>query len=327
MASFSLGKGARLHTIQTVFERNVSAIFANGTFAAIRLRLLTSHPSKSMTPINHPLRLGATVVLAIGIPCVALAPAQDGATPGQNPVQSREVVPESNSEPTLAESRLTMGKWIETQQLIGRERNEWSQGKEILKGRVELIGKEVASLQEKIGQSESSVAESGKTFAGLVEQREELKAASAQLVASVTLMEAEVKKIAPMIPDPVRAKLAPLFARLPEDPSTTKVSIAERFQNVLGILNEVNKANSEITVNYEVRTLADGTSSEVQAIYVGLAQAYYISPRGEAGIGRPSADGWKWESAKASADKILTVLEIIQGKQTPAFVPLPVKIK
>ena len=215
MASFSLGKGARLHTIQTVFEPNVSAIFANGTFAAIRLPALTSHPSKSMTPINHPLRLGATVVLAIGIPCVALAPAQDGATPVQNPVQSREVVPESNSEPTLAESRLTMGKWIETQQLIGRERNEWSQGKEILKGRVELIGKEVASLQEKIGSSESSVAESGKTFAGLVEQREELKAASAQLVASVTLMEAEVKKIAPMIPDPVRAKLAPLFARLP----------------------------------------------------------------------------------------------------------------
>ena len=70
---------------------------------------------------------------------------------------------------------------------------------------------------------------------------------------------------------------------------------------MLGILNEVNKANSEMTVVYEVRALPDGTNAEVQCIYVGLAQAYYISPRGEAGIGRPSEDGWKWAPAPEAA--------------------------
>jgi hypothetical protein len=80
-------------------------------------------------------------------------------------------------------------------------------------------------------------------------------------------------------------------------------------------------------VNYEVRTLADGKPSEVKVVYVGLAQAYYVSARGEAGIGRPSADGWKWEPSKAVADDVLVTLEILEGKHSPAFVPLPVKLQ
>jgi len=103
--------------------------------------------------------------------------------------------------------------------------------------------------------------------------------------------------------------------------------ISERFQNILGILNEVNKANNEITVAYEVHNLSDGKPSEVQAIYVGLAQAYFVSARGEAAIGRPGPDGWTWEPSKTVAGDLTTALEILQGKQSPAFVPLPVKLK
>ncbi len=97
--------------------------------------------------------------------------------------------------------------------------------------------------------------------------------------------------------------------------------------NVLGILNEVNKANGEITVTFEVRELAGGKPSEVRVLYVGLAQAYYVSASGEAGIGRPSPAGWVWEPSKAVANDVLTALEIVQGKHTPAFVPLPVKFQ
>jgi hypothetical protein len=264
------------------------------------------------------------LTVALGASGAALAPFQAAGNP---PAATPATPSATASEPTLEETRITMGKWIETQQIIGRERNEWTQGKEILKGRIELVAKEVATLDEKIKQAQTNVAESKKGYDELIAEREQLKSAAAQLVTSVTTMEAEVRKLAKMLPDPVRQKLQPLFARLPEDAATTKVSVAERFQNVLGILNEVNKANSEMTVVYEVRALPDGTNAEVQCIYVGLAQAYYISPRGEAGIGRPTADGWKWQSAPNAANGILTALEIIQGKHAPAFVPLPVNIQ
>jgi hypothetical protein len=229
--------------------------------------------------------------------------------------------------PTLEETRLTLSKWIETQQIISKERNDWQQGKEILQGRVELVGKEVTQLQDRIAQSEVAVQESNRKRDELTKQNAQLKETSAQLAAAVTQMEARVRKLSKMAPEGVAKRLEPLLQRIPADPATTRVSVAERFQNVLGILNELNKANSEITIAYEIRQLADGTSSEVQVIYVGLAQAYYLSPRGEAGIGRPTDTGWTWQPAGDQADEIYTALEIIQGKHPPAFVALPVSIQ
>jgi len=227
----------------------------------------------------------------------------------------------------LQETRLTMDKWIETQQIISKERKDWQQGKEILLGRLDLVKSEVTTLEEKIRQAESTVGEANRRRDELLAENERLKAVGAQLGDGVTGMESRLKELLDSVPQPIRTKLLPLSQRIPEDPANTRVSAAERFQNVLGILNELNKANNEITTGYEVHTLADGRPSEVQAIYVGLAQAYYVSASGEAGIGRPGADGWKWESSKAVAGDVLMALEILQGKQTPAFVALPVRIQ
>lgn len=227
----------------------------------------------------------------------------------------------------LQETRLTMDKWIETQQIISKERKDWQQGKEILVSRLDLVKSEVTTLEEKILQAESAVTEANRRRDELLEENERLKAVGSQLAQGVTGMEGEVRKLFDSVPQPIRTKLLPLSQRIPEDPANTRVSAAERFQNVLGILNELNKANNEITVGYEVHTLADGRPSEVQAIYVGLAQAYYVSASGEAGIGRPGADGWQWEASKAVAGDVLMALEILQGKQTPAFVALPVQIQ
>ena len=229
--------------------------------------------------------------------------------------------------PTLEETRLTMDKWLETQQIISRERKDWQQGKEILLGRLELVKKEIATLDEKNKQAESSVTEANKKRSELLAENDQLTAAGAQLTGAAAGMEGEIRQMFKQLPEPIQTKLQPLYQRIPEDPSKTRVAAAERFQNVLGILNELNKTNNEITVSYEVHSLADGKPSEVKAIYVGLAQAYYVSARGEAGIGRPTTDGWKWEPSKAVARDVLMALEILEGKQSPAFVPLPVILK
>jgi len=229
--------------------------------------------------------------------------------------------------PTLDETRLTLSKWIETQQIISKERNDWQQGKEILQGRIELVGKEVGILKDRIKQSEAAVEESNKKRDELVAENDALKASGAQLGEAVTLMEGQLRKLMKQMPEPVSTKLAPLMQRMPTDPSNTRVTVAERFQNVLAVLSELNKANSELAISYEIRKFADGSSGEVQVIYIGLAQAYYISPRGDAGIGRPGEDGWTWTPAPEAASAILSTLEIIQGKESPAFVPLPITIK
>ena len=261
--------------------------------------------------------LGAALCVgACAVACGMLAGTQQD-TPTSKPAAAA----------TLEETRLTMDKWLETQQIISRERKDWQQGREILLGRIDLIKKEIASLEEKTRETEAIVVEANKKRDEVVAERDQLTAIIDQLTASVTAMEVEVRKLIATSPEPLKTRIQTLRQRIPEDPATTRVTTPERFQNVLGILNELNKANTEITVNYEVRTLADGRPAEVQAIYVGLGQAYYVSAGGEAGIGRPAADGWQWQQARNVAPDVMTALEILQGKHTPAFVPLPVQIR
>jgi hypothetical protein len=228
---------------------------------------------------------------------------------------------------TLDETRLALGKWIETQQIISKEQIDWQQGREILVGRLELVKQEIATLEQKIGEARSELAAGEAKRTALAVEDAELQSQQARLGAAATELEGLARSLVGALPQPVREKLAPLVQRMPEQPAETKATAAERFQNVLGILNEVDKANSEIAVVYEVRTLSDGKRSEVKALYVGLGQAYYVSASGEAGIGRPSIDGWEWEQADALADDVLRALEILQGKHTPAFVPLPARIQ
>jgi len=235
--------------------------------------------------------------------------------------------PPGEASARLEETRLAMSKWIETQQILTRERNEWQHGKEVLLGRLELVKQDVAPLEQKIQEAEGAIAETAKKRAELAAEGAELEATLAQLLASVSVMEQGIRTLYRALPEPVQEKLQPLFERIPEDPATTKVGAPERFQNALGILNELNRLNNEVTVTYEVRKLSDGKPAEVQVLYAGLAQAWYVNHSGEAGIGVPSATGWSWRPEPEIADEVLTALEVLQGKHTPAFIPLPVRIQ
>lgn len=282
----------------------------------------TARPDRSGQPNlgSHPLRIAAGTLLlgvAVGLPITRALSQGAGSTPVQD----------VSTATSLEETRLRMGKWIETQQILSRERNEWQQGKEVLVARVELLRKEANTLQEKIQAAETAVAESNKKRDALQATSDQLKSVTAQMAEAVSLLEVDVRKMAKLLPEPLLTKLQPLYQRVPEDPTKTKISVAERFQSVLGIINGVNQAHTELNVNYEVRTLASGTPSEVRVLYVGLAQAYYVSASGEAGIGRPTPEGWKWEPSKQISNDVLTSLDILSGKHSPAFVPLPVTIQ
>ncbi len=151
---------------------------------------------------------------------------------------------------------------------------------------------------------------------------------SAELLADrVAAYESKVRTLYKSVPDPLREKSDPLYRRIPSDSSSTSVSLAERFQNVLGILNEMNRLNGEITVATEVRALSDGKPSEVKTIYVGLAQAYFISARNEAGVGYPGPDGWVWQARNDIARDVNIAIQILLNTTKPHFIPLPVTIK
>jgi hypothetical protein len=231
-------------------------------------------------------------------------------------------------EDRVDQARTTLEKWVETRRIISMEKRDWALGREMLTERIELVKREIESLRERIGDAETSIAEADKKRAGLMEEVAGLKEVSAALGKIAAMLEARTKELMKRLPDPIRERVKPLSQRLPENPEETKLSLSDRFLNIVGILNEVDKFNREITVTSEVHTLRDGTTAEVAVLYVGIGQAFYTGANGKAaGVGTASAEGWIWTPVNEAAAEIARAIAILKNEEVADFVQLPFRIE
>jgi len=235
----------------------------------------------------------------------------------------------SETAPIIEATRETLTKWVETKQLISKEKSEWASGKDILEDRVRLAQAETTTVREKLKEISAAVAEAQKKRDELAAQNDKLKATAEKSKAMVIAAEKKLRPLLPQLPEPLREKLKPIIARFPEDSEKSNASLAERLQNVLGILDQASAFNSTVASVKELRTFPDGTRAEVTTVYLGLSQAYYTNREGTlAGIGHPGPDGWIWKPDNANGKKILLAVHILEGKEKGAtFIDLPVKIQ
>jgi hypothetical protein len=223
--------------------------------------------------------------------------------------------------------RDTLDRWVETRRIISEEQRDWALGKELLESRLDILKRDIDGVKAKIADAEKSIGEADRKRADLVAQNDALKATSGELAKLAADFETKTKDLVRRLPDPIKEKVRPLSQRLPEDPAASSLSLSVRFQNVVGILNEVNKFSREITVTSEVRKLSDGTSAEVTAVYLGIAQGYYIGAGGKiAGFGTATPEGWTWTAANDAAPAIGKVVAILKNEAPAEFVKVPLKL-
>lgn len=222
--------------------------------------------------------------------------------------------------------RDSLERWIETRSLLAKEQAEWRTGREVLQNRIDLMQAELDGLKRKTEESRAEITEADGRRAGLAERNEALKTAAHGLEEAVPALESRLLALLARLPEPVRERVRPLSTRIPvEGPG--RLSLSERFQNVAGILNELNKFSREITVASEVRDLKDGTRAEVQVLYAGLAQAWYCNNSGTlAGIGRPGPSGWEWVEENRIGPRVLEALAVYRNEKAAVYSVLPVRV-
>lgn len=242
------------------------------------------------------------------------------------PVAAQETAP-SAAATRVEDTRAMLDKWVETRSVIAKEKRDWLLGKEMLGERIEVVKAEIATLRGKLADADKSLGDADQKRQELVKDNARLKDASSALQGVVGTLEARTKTLLKQLPEPIVERIKPLSQQLPYNIADSKLSLGQRFQNVIGILNEVDKFQREITVVSEVRQIGDGSTAEVTAIYVGLGQAYYVNNKGTAaGIGTPTADGWVWKPANDAAPRIARAIAILKNEKVAEFVPLPVQI-
>jgi septal ring factor EnvC (AmiA/AmiB activator) len=229
----------------------------------------------------------------------------------------------------VEQAKAALDKWYDLQKLISKEENEWRIGRELMQDRVELIKKESQVLQEKIEKTKQESAENDKKLEELRKQNETLKQGLEPLTHDIKMLELRVLAMVTRTPEAVRQRVSPLTQRISTSSGASKLSLSERYQNVIGVLNELNKVAREISLASEVRQLKDGRKVEVTVLYLGLSQAYYVNEKSRvAGVGQLDEGGvWRWEERDDLADAVTQVLGIYKGEKPAAYVPIAVKIQ
>jgi len=240
--------------------------------------------------------------------------------------------PESTASEASADMDSTRGllqQWATTQRLIASERGDWENGKAMLQGRIQLLKISVEETEKKIAEAKTKLEDVKKRTAETEAEKLKTREATEALVAVAPELEEGVKGLFGRVPGVIQEKVKVLHDRIPKAGADVKnITAAERFQNVLGILNELGKANNELTSIPEIHDIGDGKKAEVKVVYVGLGQGYFVNSSGTiGGLGMPSDQGWTWKTDAAIAPKMREVVEVMKKAIAPKLVELPAEIR
>lgn len=267
-------------------------------------------------------------VLLVGAALVSVGASDLFGQRGRAPVETKEDVAEK-----MQLLRQVLDQSFEIQRQISDAQGERQLTMDLLQSRINLIRAEIDGLKEKTTEQEASITEADKETDELVTENEALETVQAMQKENVDNYERRVRDVSERLPEVLKVKIQPLLDRLP-DPATKaediKASVSERYQTVLGILNEINKFNTDIHVVRERRKASDGREVEVDTMYVGLAKAYYAG-EGEtaeiAGVGTVGPTGWAWAERPELGNAIRELIGVHAGKNPAAFVVIPVTIE
>ena len=277
-----------------------------------------------MEPIQRPNGLARplpSVVIVALLAALSAAPLAAQASAPQDPAALQKAIRSAHAEYALA------------RRTISEEREAWRRGKQTLETQIQVLRGELGSFTTRIEEARRSIAAPDAKFGELDTEKARLQQVSSLLEQRITRLEQRALALLKRAPAPLAAAVRPISQRLPEtDEQRGRLSLSERYQNVIGVLNPIDKWNREVRLENERRDLPNGTSVSVTVLYVGLAQAYYVGGKGPdgapnlAGVGTATADGWRWTQQNDLAETVQTAVSIYRNEQLARLVQLPVSI-
>jgi hypothetical protein len=228
----------------------------------------------------------------------------------------------------LDDTLSSLEQWVEMERRIASESAAWEVERESLQDLLGLYREELAGLRETIREAEEEVNAAEAARAELNEESERLSHIEERVAAAIVQAELDLKALNSRLPEPLQKQIQPLFAQLPSNPRETSLSLAQRIQFIAGMLTQIQKFNTTVTVLEDFRVFEEGNLVQIDAIYFGLGTAYYVDKGNlHAGFAVLGPDGWRWNDDVTLAPLVREVIDIYKSPGKAAFVELPVQIQ
>lgn len=233
---------------------------------------------------------------------------------------------QSSQQVDLAREKIQ--KWVQTRQVISKERTDWKIQRETLLSTKELLEQELADVEEKLAGLSGNESAADARRAELTEEKEGLEAATSSVRDRMADLEVNIKEMSKRFPEAFLQQIDPLLRRIPEDPYRPgRLSVGERLPNIVGIIQAASKFNSTLHLFRE--TVAhDGLEVQVDVLYWGMGIAYFVDQNSTyAGYKYPTSNGWESEVMVEIAPQVRQVVDMYQRKNPNIeFVEIPVTI-
>lgn len=220
----------------------------------------------------------------------------------------------------IEEMRSTITGIVELQSQASKENRDWEARRDAMAELMELHRREISLLDEELKQSGRSAPGHAKAVESAEQEISRLREVRSKMVEVIEQTRPRVIALANRFPRPLRQEIEPDFATL--DSWDRGDEPRDALQAMLGILSKASQFNRRITRSLEVVD-----SREVEVFYLGLARAYYADRSSAAGIGRPASTSWEWRSEPGLNRRVLKAFEILDQKQPPSRIDLPLIIE
>ncbi|MEX0332053.1 MAG: DUF3450 family protein [Puniceicoccaceae bacterium] len=224
----------------------------------------------------------------------------------------------------IEKAREVISKYVETRQEIARVKNEWKSYQELTQRRIDLYEREISQLSQLIERAEKDTTQAERQIAAVKEEIAVLRSANDIVGQALPAFEDKMREMYQYFPTPLKSKVERLVQQLGKSRNS-----ADRMAILIGILNEVDKFNSDFNFDSFEKKLPSGETKLVDVIYLGLAVAYYADSEGSiGGVGTPAAGDWQWAERNDLAGSIRMAIQYYNGDIKPAMlVDLPVEVQ
>lgn len=220
----------------------------------------------------------------------------------------------------VVELRETISKIVDVQTTESEERLDWKARKDEFAALLDLQARELKLLDEELNKAGQSAPSHAEATEEIKTEIAALKEARSLATEAVSRNLPRVVSLAKRFPQPLlkeaEIELATLNAWKPTDEPR------DALRSILTVLAKAEQFNRRFTRSSEIR---DGR--EVEVLYLGLAQAFYMDKKDQAGVGHPAADGWEWKEKPEIRAELGKAFETLDKKRPPTMVTLPLEIR
>ena len=230
------------------------------------------------------------------------------------------------AEPTELESvEKSAGDWLKVRAETARLETDWNSQRQLLDSIVHGLEERAQALEARRDYLQVKTTRDREDLASL-------EAANRAAAARLDSVGEQLKLIAPRLLQlrvSLPSRLSEALTLPYKSLAAPELSMSERMQATMTVLNRCNQFNRSITCDEELLvTGAEKTPQLLEVIYWGLSHGYALDrAKGRAWYGTSGSAGWQWEPMNDGVKPVGALIAIYHSKGEPVFTEVPARLK